>query len=413
MPGYNKISLKEAQDILMDEFLVPMGEIETRIKRFQKKLQDNNLDGMLIVQRVDLFYFSGTAQNGFLYVPAEGEPVLFIKKYLPRAQKESSIKEIIEIKSMKEIPKFLMDFYGRLPETLGLEFDVLPVSDFNFYKTVFPIKNYTDGSGLILETRMIKSPWEIEQMEKTAEISGKTFEYMKTAIRPGLTEIEFAGIAETFARRLGHGSYLNVRNYQAKAYYWHILSGKNGGMVGFLDAPASGAGTGPAFPSGAGNKSLYAGEPIMIDIGTVLNGYHLDETRMFAIGHMPEKAMKACRASIEIHDTVLEKSRPGVTVSELFDISMSKARALGYGDQYLGPEDYRVTFIGHGIGIELVEHPIIAKGRDYVLEPGMTFSLEPKMVFENEFSAGIESVFLVTETGHRMISKVPADIFIC
>ena len=397
----------------MDDFLVPAAEINNRIKRIQEKLRNNGPEGLLIIQRADLFYFSGTAQNGILYIPAEGEPLLFIKKYLPRARKESSIKKIVEIRSPKELPGLIRDLYGRLPESMGLEFDVLPVNDFNFYKTVFESQDLVDGSGLILATRMIKSPWEIEQMEKTAEISAKTFEYMKTAIRPGLTEIEFAGIAETFARRLGHGSYLNVRNYQARAYYWHILSGKNGGIVGFLDAPASGAGTSAAFPSGAGNKPLAVDEPITIDIGTVLNGYHLDETRMFAIGHMSEKAMKACRASIEIHDEVLLHARPGVTVSELFDLSVSKARALGYGDQYLGPEDYRVSFIGHGIGIELVEHPIIAKGRDYILEPGMTFSLEPKMVFENEFSAGIETVFLVTETGHRLISKVPVDIFIC
>jgi len=397
----------------MNDFLVPSREIESRIRRLQKKLQHNNMDGMLIVQRVDLFYFSGTAQNGFLYVPAEGEPLLFIKKYLPRALKESSIKEIIDLKSMRDIPDLIMDYYGRLPASLGLEFDVLPVNDFNFYKTVLKSERYLDGSSLILDTRMIKSAWEIEQMEKTADISGKTFDYMRSIIKPGLTEMEFSGMAETYARRLGHGSYLNARNYQARAYPWHILSGKNGGMVGFLDAPASGAGTSAAFPSGAGSKPLNSNEPIMIDLGTVLNGYHTDETRMFAIGGMPDRAMKACRASIEIHNKVLDHVRPGVTVSELFNISVSEAESLGYSAQYLGPVGYKVTFIGHGIGLELTEHPVIARDRDYILEPGMVFSLEPKMVFDNEFSAGIESVFLVTETGHQLISKVPVDIFIC
>jgi Xaa-Pro dipeptidase len=397
----------------MADLLVPPGEIENRIKRLQDKLQDNKLDGLLIIQRVDLYYFSGTAQNGLLYVPAEGAPLLFIKKFMPRAQKESSIKEIVEIKSMREIPNLIMDFHGRLPGSLGLEFDVLPVNDFNFYQTVFKAKRYLDGSPFILDTRMIKSPWEINQMEKTAEVSGKTFEYMRSIIRPGLTEMEFAGISETFARKLGHGAYLNARNYQARAYPWHILSGKNGAMVGLLDAPASGAGTSAAFPCGAGGKLLSAHEPIMIDLGTVLNGYHTDETRMFSIGAMPDKAMKACRASIDIHDRVLDKVKPGVTVSELFNVSMAEATALGYADQYLGPEGYKVTFIGHGIGLELTEHPVIARDRDYMLEPGMVFSLEPKMVFENEFSAGIESVFLVTETGHRLLSKVPVDIFIC
>jgi Xaa-Pro dipeptidase len=397
----------------MNDFMVPSDEIANRIKELQDKLQGNNLDGILIIQRADLFYFSGTAQNGILYVPAEGAPILFIKKYMPRAQKESSIKNIVEMKSAREIPPMIIDIFGHLPETLAFEFDVMPVADFNFYKTVFHAKKYLDGSPLLLETRMIKSRWEIEQLEKTAEISCKIFEYMRSIIRPGLTEMEFAGIAETFARKLGHGSYLNARNYQARAYPWHILSGKSGGMVGFLDAPASGAGTSAAFPSGAGSKLLAADEPIMVDLGTVLNGYHTDETRMFAISGMPDRAMKACQAAIEIHNKVLERVKPGVSVLELFEFSVSKAKSLGYAEQYLGPQGYKVTFIGHGIGLELTEPPIIARGRHNLLEEGMVFSLEPKMVFENEFSAGIESVFLVTKTGHRLISKVPVDIFIC
>ena len=72
-----------------------------------------------------------------------------------------------------------------------------------------------------------------------------------------------------------------------------------------------------------------------------------------------------------------------------------------------------MSFIGHGIGLELVEPPLIARGRDTSLEAGMVFALEPKLVFENEFAAGVESVLRVTETGGRLISKVPVEIFVC
>lgn len=92
---------------------------------------------------------------------------------------------------------------------------------------------------------------------------------------------------------------------------------------------------------------------------------------------------------------------------------MSRAHQLGCVDQYLGSPGYKVTFIGHGVGVELVEPPYIAKGRKDRLKPGMTISLEPKMVFENQFSAGIESMFVVTETGAELLSEVPVDIFIC
>jgi Xaa-Pro dipeptidase len=394
-------------------FGVPADEIYRRRVAIQTQLQENGIDGLFIVQRMDLFYFSGTAQNGFLYVPAEGEPLLCIKKYMPRAQRESPLENIVEVASTNDVPGLISDFFGKLPRTLGLEFDVLPVRDFNFYRGLLRGKDYVDGSPLIHKVRMIKSPWEIGQMDRTAQLSLKTFEYMRKTVRPGLTEMEFAGMFETFARRLGHGAKMRVRDYQTEGYPWHILSGKSGGMVGLLDSPASGEGTSAAFPCGAGNKLLAAQEPIMIDFTSVLNGYHLDETRMYALDAMPARAMRASRATIRFHDAVLERVKPGITARELFEISASVAKSLGYEEQYLGPPGYKVTFIGHGVGLELIEPPIIARAREDRLVPGITFALEPKMVFKEEFAAGIESVILVTESGCRLMSKVPVEIFIC
>jgi Xaa-Pro aminopeptidase len=151
----------------------------------------------------------------------------------------------------------------------------------------------------------------------------------------------------------------------------------------------------------------------MIDMALVLNGYHLDETRMFAIDEMPQKAKDASETAIEIHNAVLDKAKPGVAVDELFEHSIRIAESKGYAKPYLGTTGHKVTFIGHGIGLEIVEPAFIAKNRKEQLEPGMTFALEPKMTFENEFTAGVESVFVVTETGSRLITQIPVKVFIC
>jgi Xaa-Pro aminopeptidase len=398
---------------MKQEFKVPAAEIEQRISRIQTELQEKEIDGLFIVQRVDLFYFSGTAQNGFLYIPAEGDPLLFIKKYMPRARDESSIKDIIEIKSIKEVPRLIADVYEGLPQCLGFELDVVPVNDFNFYRGLFPDKTCVDGSPLIRKTRMIKSPWEIDQMKAAAEVSCRTFEYARDNIRPGYTEMEFASMFEAFARKLGHGGKLRVRDYQTEGYSWHVLSGKSGGMVGVLDSPSSGEGTSAAFPCGAGNKKLAPDEPIMVDFNCVLNGYHCDETRMFAIESMPQKALDASQAAIEIQNEVLNEIKPGIRLDELFRISSARAESLGYAESYLGPPGYKVTFIGHGIGLELVEHPIMSDKSKVLVQPGMIFALEPKLVYLDEFATGIESIFVVTETGYRLISQTPIRIFIC
>jgi Xaa-Pro aminopeptidase len=317
------------------------------------------------------------------------------------------------INSIKEIPELIIDHFGKLPAVMGFELDVIPVNDFTFYRSLFPDSQGVDGSPLILKLRSIKSEWEITQLENTAEMTRRTFEYMQASIKPGISEMEFAGMFETYARKLGHGANLRVRHYQTEGYPWHVLSGASGGLVGLLDSPASGSGTSAAFPVGAGSKKLCANEPIMVDLGSVLNGYHMDETRMFAIDSMPRRAMDASRVAIEIHDSVIEKAKPGVTVGELFEHSFQLARSLGHAGPYLGAPGHKVSFIGHGIGLELIEPYILARGKDQRLEAGMTFALEPKMVYENEFAAGVESVFLVTETGSRLISKVPVEIFIC
>ncbi len=394
-------------------FRVPEEEIKDRINRIQKKLQENDMDALFVVQRVDLFYFTGTAQNGYLYIPAEGEPLLMIKKYYPRAREESPIKDIIEITSIRNAFKYIYGYYGRMPKRIGMEFDVMPVREFFFYdQQVFYEQECADASHLIHEVRMIKSEWEIEQMEKAAELSHLTFQYIRENLRPGYTEMEFAGMVETFARRHGHGGQLRIRDYKAEGYPWHILSGKSGGKVGLLDAPTSGEGTSPAFPCGAGHKIIERDEPIMIDFGTMLNGFHCDETRMFAIGSMPKKALDAYKATLDIQHYVLENVKPGITMDELFQLSLKKAHELKCMNEFLGPPGCKVSFIGHGIGLELVEQPIIAMGQDVELKPGMIFALEPKMVFKDEFAAGIESVFLVTENGYRLISKTPAEVFV-
>lgn len=394
-------------------FRVPRAEIERRTAAIQAELGRAGIDGLFIVQRADLFYLSGTAQNGFLYLPAEGRPLLLVKQSVARARAESALEAVVPIDSVKAVPGLIADACGRMPQRLGLELDVLPVNEFRFYRGLFRPKECLDGSPLILRVRAVKSAWEVAQLEATAEMTRRTFAHMRTVIAPGLTEMEFAGRYEAFARTIGHGGKLRVRHFNAEGYPWHVLSGPSGGLVGVLDSPASGEGTSAAFPAGGGNRRLRADEPIMVDLGSVMNGYHLDETRMFAIGSMPEKAFRASRAAAEIHLAVIERAKPGVTLAELFEQAAAMAGRRGFGDVFLGPPGHRVNFIGHGIGLELVEPPIIAAGRETPIEAGMVFALEPKMVYENEFAAGIESVFQVTPAGGRLISKVPVEIFIC
>lgn len=394
-------------------FPIPAVEIFDRIQKIQTRLVEADLDGLLVIQRTDLFYFSGTAQNGVLFIPAEGDPLLMVKRYLPRAMEESPIRRIVPLPSVKTIPDLIAAHTHPYPVRMGMELDVMPVNEFRFYRGLLGCRECLDASPLILATRMIKSPWEMDRIADAAVLSHRCFQFMQAHLTPGMSEIALASLVEGYARELGHAGKLRVRDYQTEGYSWHILSGPNGGKVGLLDSPMSGEGSSPAFPCGAGPREIQAYEPIMADLSYVLNGYHFDETRMLALGGMPAKALEACKAIIEVHDHVLDAVRPGVSMDALFERATRKAAALGYEDSFLGPPGEKVRFIGHGIGVELIEPPIIALGKQEVLQEGMVFALEPKLTFQDAFAAGIESVFRVTAAGHCLMSRTPRDILIC
>jgi Xaa-Pro dipeptidase len=398
----------------MDAVQVPEKELQGRIERVQRAVQKKGLDALFLVQRVDVSYLTGMDRQGIFYVPAEGAPLLFVAPSLARGLENREIHETVTAASLGEIPREIRKFYGRLPRLMGFEYDVLPVADFNLYRGLFPGVECVDGSSAILEVRRIKSDWELARMEETARLTEETFRYGKSVLRPGLEEMAFAALLEGFARVRGRerGS-VRVRDYQTEGYAWHVLSGRSGGMVGLLDSPASGEGTSAAFPCGAGRKPIEAHEPVMVDFSFLLRGYHMDETRMFSIGEMEDRVREACEAAIAIHDAVLSRVKPGVSMDALYQHSVEQAEERGYGDQYLGPPGNKVSFIGHGIGLELIEGPIIAKGKKDQLQPGMTFALEPKIVFQDEFIAGVESVFVVTEDGYRFLSRVPVEILVC
>jgi len=119
-------------------------------------------------------------------------------------------------------------------------------------------------------------------------------------------------------------------------------------------------------------------------------------------------AYKACR---EIHDAVLEETRPRADCESIFMKTLQLADKLGYKDSYLGPPGLQTRFIAHGIGLELNELPFIAKGQPYPLEKGMTFALEPKIVFPGEGSVGIENTVVVTEKGYEILTPASTNIF--
>lgn len=398
-------------DSLLPLDLIPENEITIRIKALKTQMGLAGVDSVLLTHRPDIYYFSGTAQEAWLYIDLDRDPLLFVKRYLPRAQEESFLKHIIAIRSVTQIPDKIRQEHSPVPKSMGLAFDLVPVKDYQFYQVLFPGTMFKDATPLIEACRCIKSPHEIQEMERVANASARIFDFMANHLAPGILETEFSGMIEAFARTQGHSGKIQMRHYRSEGFSFHLMSGETGGMPGALDSPVCGTGTCTAYPFGAGPKPIRENEPILIDYATMVRGYHMDESRMFVLGKMPDDAMAASQAAMEILYGIKDAMKPGAVIGEIFDLSVALAQQLGYGDEYLGIPGLKSRFVGHGIGLELVENPILAKGRTRELEPGMVFAVEPKFIFKDRFAAGIESVILVTENGSRFLSVTENKVF--
>jgi Xaa-Pro aminopeptidase len=381
----------------------PASELDARVRGLQGSLRARAVDGALILQNADLFYYAGTVQQSHLYVPADGQPTLFVGRVLERAQAESALAEVVPLPSPNRLGEALRSRYGALPQRLGLELDVLPVNRLYRLQRELPGMLPVDVSSDVVRQRAVKSEWEIGLLRTSAAIADGVCERLPDLLREGLTEAEFAGRVEAEARALGHEGLIRMRGFNQEMFYGQLLVGPSGGVASFLDAPLGGPGLSAAVAQGVSMRRIGRGEPVVFDFVPVRNGYITDFTRTFSLGPLPDELRRAYDAALQIQAAVLEAARPGTACRVLFDAALAAAEAAGLAEHFMGHGSTRARFIGHGVGLELDELPVIA-ARDTELEPGMVFALEPKFVFPGVGAVGIENTWCVRPGGPERLT---------
>ncbi|MCD6188355.1 MAG: aminopeptidase P family protein [Desulfuromusa sp.] len=392
--------------------ITPFSELKIRFQALQKLLQDQNIDGTILLQNSDLFYFTGSIQRGLLYIPAVGDPVYLVIKDYERALLESGLRHVLSISSIREFPLQLQKMGLILPQRIGMEFDVLPVQQFQRYQKLLPVAEIVDISPLVRKVRAIKSEYELKIMRESALIADRTYQHAMNIVAEGKTDLEVAAELEFFARKEGHQGIIRFRSFNSELYFGHIFSGADGAVPAYLDAPLGGSGLNPAVGQGAGYKRIKAGEPIIIDFIVAYDGYLVDQTRTMSVGQLPDDLQQAYADMVKIQDKLYAIASPGVIWGDIYRQCCGLAEELGYRDNFMGVTGAQVSFIGHGIGIEVDEFPFIAKGFDeQVLEKNMTFAFEPKVVYPGIGAVGIENTWRVTDNGLEKITFASEDLY--
>jgi Xaa-Pro aminopeptidase len=390
--------------------VIPAEEIDRRIGRLQEALGADGLDGAVIVQHTDLAYFTGTNQQAHLVVPANGEPVLLVRRVLERARAESRLRAIEPIASLSELDGRL-DACGLGTGTrIGFELDVLPAARFRSYGVRLPGRTLDDCSPQVRAVRAVKSPWELERMRVAAGQVRDAAHAIPGLLGVGTAESKVQLEVEKLLRLGGHQGQLRFRGFNQEMHYGQVLGGPSGAVAGYSDSPLCGPGPNTVLGKGPDGHVLESGDPVIADLVGGHEGYLADQTRTFAVGRLAGDLRRAYDVCVEILRATEAELRPGAVPSRVYEQSAGIAAEAGLAEHFMGFGPQRVRFLGHGVGLEIDELPVLAPGFEEPIAEGHVIAVEPKMVFPGRGAVGIENMYAVTADGFETITTANEEL---
>ncbi|WP_293713240.1 Xaa-Pro peptidase family protein [uncultured Parabacteroides sp.] len=379
-------------------------DLQLKWGRIQQAMQVLNADACLLSVDVNLYYTTGRIFSGYFYLPAEGAPWFFVKR--PNGLNDDHIEYIRKPEQMAEI------FAARgikMPEKLLLEADELTYNDYIRLQSIFNPKETGNATTLMRTLREIKTPWEISQFRISAEKHAKTYSEVAECFRPGMTDLEFQYEIERRMRQNGSIGIFRAFGANMDIFMGSILAGENAEAPSPFDFALGGSGMDASCPLGANGTILKDGTAIMVDMAGNYTPYMTDMTRVFSVGKLTEQAYRAHQTSLTIQSEIENMAHPGVVCSELYNIAANIAEKEGFAGNFMGTKQ-QAKFVGHGIGIQINELPVLTPRSKEELQPNMVFALEPKFVIPGVGAVGIENSFLVTETGIEKLTHFEEEI---
>lgn len=379
-------------------------ELELKWRRIQQAMRQEEADGCLLTMNMNLYYVSGQVFNGYFYLPAEGRPYWFVKRLtVPETN------QVHVIRKPEQMPELFRDLNLAMPRKLLLEEDELSYNECIRLQHVFRAEATGNASALIRHIRMIKTPWEIEQMRISARRHEAVYREIPACYRPGMRDVELQIEIEKRMRMHGSLGYFRAFGSNMDIFMGSLLAGENAGEPSPFDFALGGTGMHASGPLGANGTLLREGTTVMADMSGNYTAYQTDMTRVFSIGKLPDRAYRVHRVALEIQARMERTAKPGVSCAELYRDALAMAGQEGLEDCFMGTR-FQAKFVGHGVGLEINELPVLTTRSKDILQPGMTFAFEPKFVLAGIGAVGIENTFLVTDSGVEKMTLLDENI---
>lgn len=396
---------------------IPSQELVSRWSRCRTLLKQLSPQsrGILLFSRLNIYYFSGSFVSGVLWLPLEGEPILFCRRGIERAKIESPLQHIYFFSSYRDIDTILEDLGHPLPGFVAAEMNGLSWALSKSLVKHFPDQQFISADRIIGMSRAVKSEWELGILREAGLRHARCLnELLPPYLHEGISELEIAHKMSELFFSQGHLGILRMESYGEEIFLGHISVGESANYPSVFNGPVGLKGVHPAAPyMGSADVQWTKGTPLTIDNGFTLDGYMTDKTQVYWLGSkrdIPADALRAHDFCIELQADITKMLKPGTLPAEIWEYCLFAAENSGWTEGFMGCGRNKVSFVGHGIGLAIDEYPVLAKGFDDPLEEGMAIAVEPKIGIPGFGMVGVENTFEVTTAGGKCLTGEGFDI---
>jgi Xaa-Pro dipeptidase len=384
-----------------------------RLKGLQRNLREASCDAALLNYSRSLYYYAGTTQPSCLIITPDDFELLVY-----RGIEHVCCESWLPPGKITEAKGGLRDIDGVLKKlgvgggTLGMEIDVTPAAMYIRMSAMFPRFRIVDVSKLVLEQRKIKDAGELDWMRQACRIVHAGHERILEVLREGMTEIELSTEIEDAHRRAGHEGLYFHRQFDFFMGRGVLASGEDLSRIAGKVLSITGMGLSPAVPLGASERVIRQGDMIVVDIPTLYRGYHSDQSRTYVVGRAPQACRDLYQGMKEICDRTIAYLRPDVTCTDVYEKALAVAREINIESYYmrLGGNPEMLPFIGHGIGLEVNELPLLSRGNRDTIQEGVVTTLEIEMWKSEREVVKLEDTIVIRSEGAEILTLSPREL---
>lgn len=386
---------------IMEILLLQPEEQALRLEKVRGIMNEKKIDALLISDNANKYYLTGRVFSGYIYLPLKGEPIYFVKR--PVTMKGDGVVSIRK-------PEQIAESIGMVPPaTIGLELATASYSKVERLRRIFPQSELADASSVMSAARAVKTAEELEKIRISGIKQDHVYRKIPTLYTEGMTDVELQVEIERESRLEGCLGQFRINGDDMELYMGNILVGDNADVPTPYDFAMGGEGMDPSLPVGCNGTVIKPGNSVMVDVNGNYTGYMTDMTRTYYVEEIGDLARKAHECSIAICRRLAELGRPGTEAKELYEEAEKMAREAGLHEYFMGHRQ-KAGFVGHGVGIEINELPVIAPRSRDILQENNVIALEPKFVIPKTGAVGIENTYVVTPDGLKPLTNTPEGL---